>query len=78
MSRDAEGGREEEAHAFVTKALASEGKLEGVDMGEKILRASIEGDTEGLVAALLLTLQVSNLLKYKPHGWVSMREGLGC
>ncbi|CAL2264586.1 unnamed protein product [Prunus armeniaca] len=93
QGRSAEGGREDEAHAFVTKALASEGRLEGVDMGERILRASVEGDTEwlnvllvviedtfgkgpkswlrpeGLVAAVLLTLQMPNFLEKKPHGW---------
>ncbi|CAL2229568.1 unnamed protein product [Prunus armeniaca] len=33
---------------------------------------------EGLVAALLLTFQASNLLKKKPYGRVGMREGLEC
>ncbi|CAL8161490.1 unnamed protein product [Prunus armeniaca] len=102
QGRRAEGGKEEEAHAFVTKAMASEGRSEEMDMGERILRASVEGDTEwlnvlllvviedtfgkgpkswlrpeGLVAAVLLTLQTPNFLEEKPHDWVGMTEGLG-
>ncbi|CAL8990439.1 unnamed protein product [Prunus brigantina] len=33
---------------------------------------------KGLVAELLLTLQVPDLLEENPHGRVGIREGLGC
>ncbi|CAL2270994.1 unnamed protein product [Prunus armeniaca] len=55
--RAAEGGREEEAHAFVTEALATEDRLEGVNMGERILRASVEGDTKRLNVLLLVVIK---------------------
>ncbi|CAL2247500.1 unnamed protein product [Prunus armeniaca] len=72
-------------------------------MGERILRASVEGNAEwlnvlllvviedmlgkglrawllpeGLMAAVLLTLQTSDVLEEEPHSRVGMRENTGC
>ncbi|KAL6269878.1 hypothetical protein ACE6H2_026789 [Prunus campanulata] len=98
-----EGRREKETHALITKALASEGRLEGMDMGEGVLRACVRGNTkwlnalllvvvedtlsegprarfspEGLVAAVLLALEASHLLKEEAHGRVGMRDSVAC
>ncbi|CAL8162608.1 unnamed protein product [Prunus armeniaca] len=68
QGRSAESGREDEAHAFVTKALASKGRLEGVDMGERILRASVEGDMKWLNFLLLVVIE--DTFGKRPRSWL--------
>ena len=67
QGRAAEGGREEEAHAFISKAFAPKGRLEGVDVGERILRASVESDAEWLDIFLLVV--VEDTLGKRPWPW---------
>ena len=57
QGRAAEGGREKEAHAFISEALAPKGRLEGVDVGERVLRASVESDAEWLDIFLLVVVE---------------------
>ena len=57
QGRAAEGGREKEAHAFISEAFAPKGRLEGVDVGERVLRASVESDAEGLDIFLLVVVE---------------------
>ncbi|CAL9021049.1 unnamed protein product [Prunus brigantina] len=73
QGRATEGGREEEAHAFVNEALAPHGKLERMYMGERILRASVEGDAEGLDVFLLVVIK--DAFGKGPRSWLRP-EGL--
>ncbi|CAL8094226.1 unnamed protein product [Prunus armeniaca] len=70
----ADGGREDEAYVFVTKARASEGKLERVDIGERIIRASVEGNTEWLNVLLLVVIE--DTFSKGPESWLRPR-GVG-
>ena len=67
QGRAAEGGREEEAHTFISEAFAPKGRLEGVDVGERIRRASVESDAEWLDIFLLVV--VEDMLSKGPWPW---------
>ena len=71
QGRAAEGGREEEAHAFISEAFAPKGRLEGVDVGERVLRASVESDAEWLDIFLLVV--VEDTLGKGPWPWFAQR-----
>ncbi|CAL8174979.1 unnamed protein product [Prunus armeniaca] len=66
QSSATKGRREKEAHAFVAKALASEGGLKRVDMGDGILLARVEGNAERL--NVLLTI-VENTFSEGVRAW---------
>ena len=63
----AEGRREDESHAFVSEAFAPKGRLERVDMGEMVLRASVESDAERLDIFLLVV--VKDTFSKGPRSW---------
>ncbi|CAL8116968.1 unnamed protein product [Prunus armeniaca] len=73
QGRATESGREEEAHAFVSEALAPQGRLERMYVVERILRASVEGDAEWLDVLLLMVIK--DTFSKGPKSWLCP-EGL--
>ncbi|CAL9020924.1 unnamed protein product [Prunus brigantina] len=73
QSSATKGRRENEAHAFVVKALASEGGLKRVDMGDGILLARVEGNAERLNVLLTITM-VMNTFSEGARAWFRPEE----
>ncbi|CAL9021023.1 unnamed protein product [Prunus brigantina] len=72
QSSATKGRRENEAHAFVVKALASEGGLKRVDMGDGILLARVEGNAERL--NVLLTIVLEDAFPEGARAWFRPEE----